>query len=124
MPWDLAHAALRAIYAILPIVYAGLLLHRAYKRRDRAAGRELLGTSISALAIGTALAVVYAVAVGGRARVDQAILAGLYFFAVLVVLKGLDAGVRAIVARLLPARPELPTAPGNAPNRIAALTAP
>ncbi|HYE19106.1 MAG TPA: alpha/beta hydrolase [Tepidisphaeraceae bacterium] len=124
MPWDLAHAALRACYALLPIFYAGLLLNRAYQRRDRAARHELLGTSISALAIGTALAVVYALAVGGRVRVDQCILAALYFFAVLIVLKGLDAAVRAAVTRLLPAPPEPSPAPGNAPNRIAALTAP
>jgi hypothetical protein len=94
MGWAIGQDVLRAVYAVLPVFYTGLLANRWYRHRDRRALRAWGATAVAAGVIGWAESLAFASAVGGRVRGDQLALAGLYFFAVLVVLKGLGGGGR------------------------------
>jgi len=126
MSLELAQGLLRAIYAVAPIFFAALLLDRGYRLKQKKAFRELLGTAIAAAMIGTALSVVFALAVGARVRLDQAFLASLYFFGVMVVLKALDHLLRRAAASLFrlqcsidsPIKTEVDT---DRSNRLAAI---
>ena len=124
---ELAQGFLRAIYAAAPILFAALLFDRAYRLKQKKAFQELIGTAIASALIGTSLTVIFALAVGARVRIDQAILASFFFFGVLVLLKGLDALAKRTATLIFQSQPPTQTQtdvdPGRS-TRIAALLDP
>jgi len=127
MSFEIAQGFLRAIYAAAPILYAAVLFDRAYRLKQKKALYELLGTAIASLLIGIAMASIFSLAVGARIRVDQALLASLFFFGVMVILKGLDALAKRAGALIFKTKPltQIKTEVDPArSNRIAALLDP
>jgi len=91
------HYLLMAAYITAP-VYA--IIRSIRGGRDAAPKLATIGTFATGAAIGVALSVVYAVAVKGRVSIPQAILAAYFATAMMILLKGFDALLRAIVWRL------------------------
>lgn len=107
MFYEWAHILLRAAYAVIPIFYSAILLDRWYRLRQKKALGGLISTAVAALVLGGGMATIFAGAVGARVRVDQVLLAGLYFFSLLVVLKGLDKLAMAAGRRAFGVRDEI-----------------
>ncbi|HRK32415.1 MAG TPA: hypothetical protein PLD59_15225, partial [Tepidisphaeraceae bacterium] len=91
------HYALVALYMVAP-VYAVLRSLRA--GADPQPRLATAGTFATGAAIGVALSVVYAVAVKGRVSIPQAVLAAYFATAMMILLKGFDSLLRAIVWRV------------------------
>ncbi|MGB7157212.1 MAG: alpha/beta hydrolase [Tepidisphaeraceae bacterium] len=96
----LTHRVIVALYVILPAAaMAGAVWHAA---RTRRAGpiSSLMMTFAAGFAIGLALSLVYAVGMGGRLIPFQVVKAGYFATGLLLVLKGFDAVLRGLLARL------------------------
>jgi len=87
------HWLLVCAYMIVPVAALGIAI-RSRRRGDKALLKTVLLTAVSALAISTAMSLVFAVASGGRIVFGQVLL-GMYFaMGMLLILKMFDAAVR------------------------------
>ena len=94
----IAHHLIVWIYVLLPAVVVAWDLVRSRRRGRVTLSGNVLMTFIAAVAIGGALAVIYALAVGGAVRVGQLLLAIYFAAGLLFLLKLFDLGLIASVA--------------------------
>src|SRR5438874_10906563 len=90
MLWRILHYLVVGVYIAAPIAAIVVDAIRAKKRQRTAPGGWLVGVILTGAVVGTAMAVLYALAVGGKIRVGQAILASYFAVGMLVVLRVFD----------------------------------
>lgn len=81
---------LATVYLCTPVVVAAAVIHRSVKARSAGPAVGFLITCVSGSLLGVAMASLYAVAVGGRVRVDQIFITAYFAVAALALLKGLS----------------------------------
>ena len=100
MLWRILHYLVVCVYIAAPIAAIVVDAIRAKKRQRNAPGGWLVGVILTGAVVGTSMAVLYALAVGGKIRVGQAILASYFAVGMLVVLRVFDhllqRGLRAV----------------------------
>lgn len=81
---------LTVVYLGVPLVAGGVVIQQALRRRSIALAAGFLFTCASGLVIGASLAIVYAIAVGGRVMVGQVLITWYFAVAALLLLKALS----------------------------------
>src|SRR5690242_9198778 len=111
MFWQFMHYGIVATYLLAPVAAIVIDAVRARRRQRKAPGAWLVGVVVTGLIVGTSMAVLYAVAVEGKMRVGQAMLASYFAVGMLLLLRAFDTIVqRAANAALRVNRiPEKPT---------------
>jgi uncharacterized protein len=96
----LAHRAIVAVYVMLPALAIALAAVEARRKRRLLPLTSLMLTFGAGFAIGTGIALVYAVGTSGKLMAEQVLKAGYFATGLLLVLKGFDAVLRAVLLRL------------------------
>src|SRR5438093_12827419 len=104
---------LASLYVCTPLVVAAVAARNAHRAKSIRPSAGFLITSCSALVIGTAMATIFAVAVGGGVRVGQVLVTAYLATSALCLLKGLSWLLERGSLRLLGIgrRPEQPPLP-------------
>src|SRR5580765_5505529 len=101
MAWRIFHLLITAIYFGAP-VGAVVIDAIVARRRGRSAPRAwLVGVVLAGVIVGTTIAVLYAVAVGGKVRVGQAVIGSYFAIGMLLILRGFDWLLLRGIAKLL-----------------------
>src|SRR6267142_555663 len=91
----LAHNLIVGIYLAAPIVALAMDFRRAWRKGAAAPSAALLMTISAAILVGTGIAMLYVLAVGGKARIGQILLAVYFATGLLLILKVFDYAMRA-----------------------------
>jgi len=92
------HDILLAFYFTAPVLAAMIDALRARKLKRGSPGAWLVGVVLAGVIVGTAITVLYAVAVGGRVRVGQAMLGSYFAIGMLLLLRGFDYLIQRLIA--------------------------
>src|SRR5688572_10330955 len=96
----IAHRAIVAVYVLLPALAIVAAALEARRKRQFAPLTSLGLTFGAGFAIGVGITLVYAVGTSGKLMTEQVLKAGYFGTGLLLVLKGLDAVLRAVLLRL------------------------
>ena len=96
----LIHWVIVATYIVLPAAALAYAVAQ-FARKQRGTLGNLITTFIAALALGAAMSLVYAAALGGRVVISQVLIAGYFAAGMLLLLKGFDAAVRFALRQVL-----------------------
>ncbi len=101
MLWQVLHQLIVAFYLVAPLGAILIDALRARKLKRTSPGAWLVGVVLAGVIVGTSVSVLYALAVGGRARVGQAMLASYFAIGMLLILRGFDWLIQRVIARVL-----------------------
>jgi uncharacterized protein len=101
MVWRIAHELIFWFYMLAPAGAIAVDAVLARKRKRAAPGAWLVGVVLAGVLVGTAISVLYAVAVGGRVRVSQAMLGSYFAIGMLLLLRLFDWLIQYVLALAL-----------------------
>src|SRR3954470_8746922 len=90
MPWRGLHLLIGGLYIAAPVAAMFVDAFRARKQQRHRPGGWLIGIVLAGVLVGTAMAVLYSVAVGGKVRIGQAMLASYFAMSMLLILRFFD----------------------------------
>src|SRR4051794_5568149 len=101
MLWAILHRAIVAIYFAAPLLAILVDAFQARKRSRTTPGAWLVGVVVAGVIVGTSISVLYAVAVGGRIRVGQAMIGSYFAIGMLLILRLFDWLIQRGIATVL-----------------------
>ena len=116
----IAHRAIVAVYVLLPALAIVAAALEARRKRQFAPLASLMLTFGAGFAIGVGITLVYAVGTSGKLMTEQVLKAGYFGTGLLLVLKGLDAVLRAVLLRLAGLRRDADVFDAGDPDPVAA----